>query len=71
MMATNPPTIKVQTRASFCLNSMRSLVRIGRGRQSMARSVRMLMGAEARYMETTSMQTPFAFSVNAADTGRH
>jgi hypothetical protein len=36
----------------------------------MARSVKMLIGAEARYIATTSIHSP-SISVNAAETGLH
>jgi hypothetical protein len=40
--------MKVATRMTFCRNSMRSEVRIGKGSSRMARSVRTLMGADER-----------------------
>jgi hypothetical protein len=62
--------MKVTTRMNFCRKSIRSVVSTGKGSNKIARSVMMLIGAEARYSATMSMHVP-SMSVNAAEMGLH
>ena len=55
MMATKAPKLKVIMRIIFCFRGKRMLVRMGIGRNSIARSVIMLTGAEDMNRVTISV----------------
>ena len=64
---------KVAIRMFFCLRGRHKAVNMGMGRNKMAKSVRMLTGAELKYSVTISMHLVFDGRglLKVFETGRH